>query len=221
MSIKAKININSARRYASGDYAAQVIVTSETSKVFYAVRVSTDAALKAEIDLDNIYQFSACRWVQYSADDALAMQLEAVMQQTIFDYGHLFTKDVSKSRDKSVCSVWSDAIVSLGDARSMSGHTLKVGSKIFKSKDLYTLVGMDVRTIDYIEIGETSTHTLKLLDDLSTATRLLKVFDRAQAMHERIRDSKPIGFDTWDDLRDSRKQAGTGWQSARQHHRGR
>ena len=220
MSTQATVNINSARRYANGDYAAQVIVNSDAGKVFYAVKLSTQNATGTEIDLESIYQFSACRWALYRADDTLAKQLESAMKRVIYDYGHLFVKDISKARDKSVFGMWSDAIVSLGEARSMSGHTLKVDNKIFKSKDLYTLVAKDVRTIQYFEIGERTTRTLHLLEDLKLATRLLKQFDKAQAMHERIRDSKPIGFNTWDELRDSRKQAGIGWHSAKQYRKG-
>lgn len=221
MSIQTKVNIKSARRYAGNVFGAQIIVTdSAANKAFYAVRVKAVTNIDVEIESGNIYQFVEGGWSKVVVEDDLAKQLEKALRSIVISYGHLFVKDISKARDSSVFGMWGDTIVSVGSKNSV-GHKLKIGDKIFESKDAITLVGHDVRTIDYRIIGDTDTRTLHLLKDLVTATRLLKQFDKAVERYERLRDSKPIGFNTWDDLRDSRKQAGTGWQSARQYHRGR
>lgn len=222
MSIQAKVNVKSARKYAGNVFGAQVILTDhEANKTFYAVRVKAVTRFDVEIELNNIYQFIDGSWSKTVVDEMVAKLLEAVMRNLVRDYGHLFIKDISKARDNSVFGMWGDTIVWLGSNKDNTGHTLKIGDKIFKSKDVRRLVAKEVRTIEYQIIGEDETHTLHLLKDLLTATRLLKQFDKAVEKYERARDSKPIGFNNWDELRDSRKQAGIGWQTARQYHRGR
>lgn len=223
MSIQAKVNVKSARKYADNVFGAQVIVTDhEANKTFYAVRVKAVTRFDVEIELNNIYQFIDGSWSKTVVDDQLiASLLEAAMRRLVIDYSHLFVKDISKARDKSVFGMWGDTIVWLGSNKDSTGHTLKIGDKIFESKDVRQLVAEGARTIEYQIMGDDETHTLHLLKDLLIATRLLKQFDKAVEKYERARDSKPIGFRTWDDLRDSRKQAGIGWQTARQYHRGR
>lgn len=222
MSMQARVNIKSARRYAGNVIGAQVIVTDhELGKTFYAVRVKAVNSFDVEIEVSNIYQFIDGGWSKTTVAEDMAKMLEAVMRNLVNGYGHLFVKDVSTARDKSVFGMYSDTIVSVGSNKDRTGHKIKIGDKIFESKDVRLLVSEGVRTIDYRIIGDSDTHTLHLLKDLRMATRLLKQFDKAVEKYERARDSKPIGLRTWDDLRDSRKQAGIGWQTARQYHRGR
>ena len=222
MSIQATVNVKSARKYAGNVFGAQVILTDhEANKTFYAVRVNALSRFDVEIELSNIYQFIDGGWSKTVVDDIVAKLLEAAMCNLVSDYGHLFVKDISKARYNSVFGMWGDTIVWLGSNKDSTGHTLKIGDKIFKSTDVRRLVIEGARTIEYQIMGDSDTHTLHLLKDLLTASRLLKQFDKAVERYERARDSKPIGFNNWDELRDSRKQAGIGWQSARQYHRGR
>lgn len=207
MSKSTKLNIKSVVMYANGTFGGQVIANdSEGNKAFYACRVKRVNDFKVELDRENVYQFIDSHWEKVSVDDTKAIELNYPLHTFIADYGHLFIKDVSKNRDGSRFGMYSDTVVSIAD--SLKGHKLKIGDKVFTTKDAYLLIGNGQEMIEYQVIGEPGTYRLSLAKDTRMADRLNKQFEIAKQNRMRGVNSRPIGGMSWAANQDARKEFG-------------
>lgn len=192
MSISTQLNLKSVVKYANGTFGGQVIAEdNDGNKTFYACRVKRLNDFKVELDRENIYQFVDSHWEEVSVDGAKAIKLTSPLRTLIADYGHLFIKDVSKKKDGSRFGMYSDTVVS--PATSLKGHKLKIGNKVFTTKDAYWLVGHGQETIEYQVIGESDTRRLNIAKDTRMADRLNKQFDKAKERRSRGVNSRLIG----------------------------
>lgn len=221
MSLSTKVNIKSVVKYANGTFGGQVIAKdNDGNKTFYACRVKKLDAFKVELDRENIYQFVDSHWKKISVDDNKAIELTYPLRTLIAGYGHLFTKDVSKKKDGSRFGMYSDTVVST--ATSLKGHKLKIGDKIFITKDAYSLVGYGQETIEYQLIGGSdSTYRMNIVADKRIADRLNKQFEVAKAKYMRGVNSRPIGGMSWAAAQDARKEFGSSNRNHRQLQRSR
>lgn len=221
MSLSTKVNIKSVVKYANGTFGGQVIAKDDDgNKTFYACRVKRLDAFKVELDRENIYQFVDSHWEKVSVDDAKAMELTYPLRTLIAGYGHLFIKDVSKKKDGSRFGMYSDTVVS--SATSLKGHKLKVGDKIFITKDAYSLVGYGQETIEYQIMGDSdSTYRLNIVVDKRMADRLNKQLDKAKKNRMRGVNSRPVGGGSWAANQDARKEFGRSHYDHRQLQRSR
>lgn len=141
MNLHIKLNLNSVRKYPDGTFGAQVITSdADDNHAFYACKVKRTAPFEVELDRSNVHEFIDSRWQTATVNDALAKQLTSSMRRFVSSYAHLFTKDVSEGRDGKLFGMWTDAVVSIADKSGK--HKLKVGDKIFESKDTISLLGM-------------------------------------------------------------------------------
>ena len=215
MSSPTKLNIKSVVMYANGTFGGQVIAKdSEGNKIFYACRVKRVNDFKVELDRENIYQFIDSHWEKVSVDDTKAMELTYPLHTFIADYGHLFIKDVSKNRDGSRFGMYSDTVVSIAD--SLKGHKLKIGNKVFTTKDAYWLIGHGQETMEYQIIGEPGTYRLNIAKDTRIADRLNKQFEVAKQNRMRGVNSQPIGGMSWAANQNARKEFGKSHYDHRQ-----
>ncbi len=221
MSLSTKVNIKSVVKYANGTFGGQVIAKDDDgNKTFYACRVKRLDAFKVELDRENIYQFVDSHWEKVSVDDAKAMELTYPLRTLIAGYGHLFIKDVSKKKDGSRFGMYSDTVVSL--ATSLKGHKLKIGDKIFITKDAYSLVGYGQETIEYQIMGDSdSTYRLNIVADKRMADRLNKQLEVAKKNRMRGVNSRPVGGGSWAANQDARKEFGRSRYDHRQLQRSR
>lgn len=221
MSLSTKVNIKSVVKYANGTFGGQVIAKDDDgNKTFYACRVKRLDAFKVELDRENIYQFFDSHWEKVSVDDTKAMELTCPLRTLIAGYGHLFIKDVSKKKDGSRFGMYSDTVVSL--ATSLKGHKLKIGDKIFITKDAYSLVGYGQETIEYQVIGDSdSTYRLNIVTDKRMADRLNKQLEVAKKNRMRGVNSRPVGGGSWAANQDARKEFGRSRYDHRQLQRSR
>lgn len=214
MSISTQLNLNSVRKYPDGTFVGQVITKdSKGNKTFYACRVKRLDDFKVELDRENIYHFVDSHWEKVSVDDTSAMELTRPLRTFIADYGHLFKKDVSKKKDGSRFAMYSDTVVSPAD--SLKGYKLKVGDRIFTTKDAYWLVGHGQETIEYQVIGDSGTRTLNLVKDTKVADRLNKQFEVAKQQRSIGVNSRLIGGMSRVAYQNDRKEFG---KSHRNHH---
>lgn len=220
MSISTQLNLKSVVKYANGTFGGQVITKdSKGNKTFYACRAKRLDAFKVELDRENIYHFVDSHWEKVSVDDTSAMELTRPLRTFIADYGHLFIKDVSKKKDGSRFGMYSDTVVST--ATSLKGHKLKVGDRIFTTKDAYWLVGHGQETIEYQVIGDSATYRLNLAQDTRMADRLNKQFEVAKRNRMRGVNSRPVGGGSWADVQNDRKEFGRSRYDHRQLQRSR
>lgn len=221
MSLSTKVNIKSVVKYANGTFGGQVIAKDDDgNKTFYACRVKRLDAFKVELDRENIYQFVDSHWEKVSVDDTKAMELTYPLRTLISGYGHLFIKDVSKKKDGSRFGMYSDTVVSL--ATSLKGHKLKIGEKVFITKDAYSLVGYGQETIEYQVMGDSdSTYRLNIVVDKRMADRLNKQLEVAKKNRMRGVNSRPVGGGSWAANQDARKEFGRSRYDHRQLQRSR
>lgn len=209
MKLSIKLNIKSVVMVANGTFGGQVITTdSEGNETSYACRVKRVGGFKAELDRENIYQFIDGHWEKVVVDDTKAMQLTYPLSAFIADYGHIFKKDVSKKRDKSRFGMYSDTVVSIADIDTGYKHKLKIGNRVFTTKDAYSLIGHGQETIEYQNIGETGTHRLNLAKDTRMADRLNNLLEKAKKQRMRGVNSQPIGGMSWAANQDACKEFG-------------
>lgn len=208
MNLHIKLNLNSVRKYPDGTFGAQVITSdADDNHAFYACKVKRTAPFEVELDRSNVHEFIDSRWQTATVNDALAKQLTSSMRRFVSSYAHLFTKDVSEGRDGKLFGMWTDAVVSIADKSGK--HKLKVGDKIFESKDTISLLGNSQNVIEYRLIGDSlRILRLDLTDDPYLAKRLQKQFDVAKERYERVRNSRPIGGGSWADNQNARKEFG-------------
>lgn len=208
MNLHIKLNLNSVRKYPDGTFGAQVITSdADDNHAFYACKVKRTAPFEVELDRSNVHEFIDSRWQTATVNDALAKQLTSSMRRFVSSYAHLFTKDVSEGRDGKLFGMWTDAVVSIADKSGK--HKLKVGDKIFESKDTISLLGNSQNVIEYRLIGDSlRILRLNLADDPYLAKRLQKQFDVAKERYERVRNSRPIGGGSWADNQNARKEFG-------------
>lgn len=208
MNLHIKLNLNSVRKYPDGTFGAQVITSdADDNHAFYACKVKRTAPFEVELDRSNVHEFIDSRWQTATVNDALAKQLTSSMRRFVSSYAHLFTKDVSEGRDGKLFGMWTDAVVSIADKSGK--HKLKVGDKIFESKDAISLLGNSQNVIEYRLIGDSlRILSLNLADDPYLAKRLQKQFDVAKERYERVRNSRPIGGGSWADNQNARKEFG-------------
>ena len=208
MNLHIKLNLNSVRKYPDGTFGAQVITSdADDNHAFYACKVKRTAPFEVELDRSNVHEFIDSRWQTATVNDALAKQLTSSMRRFVSSYAHLFTKDVSEGRDGKLFGMWTDAVVSIADKSGK--HKLKVGDKIFESKDTISLLGNSQNVIEYRLIGDSlRILRLNLADDPYLAKRLQKQFDVAKKRYERVRNSRPIGGGSWADNQNARKEFG-------------
>jgi len=208
MNLHIKLNLNSVRKYPDGTFGAQVITSdADDNHAFYACKVKRTAPFEVELDRSNVHEFIDSRWQTATVNDALAKQLTSSMRRFVSSYAHLFTKDVSEGRDGKLFGMWTDAVVSIADKSGK--HKLKVGDKIFESKDTISLLGNSQNVIEYRLIGDSlRILSLNLADDPYLAKRLQKQFDVAKKRYERVRNSRPIGGGSWADNQNARKEFG-------------
>ncbi|WP_201539124.1 hypothetical protein [Psychrobacter sp. 1044] len=208
MNLHIKLNLNSVRKYPDGTFGAQVITSdADDNYAFYACKVKRTAPFEVELDRSNVHEFIDSRWQTATVNDALAKQLTSSMRRFVSSYAHLFTKDVSEGRDGKLFGMWTDAVVSIADKSGK--HKLKVGDKIFESKDTISLLGNSQNVIEYRLIGDSlRILRLNLADDPYLAKRLQKQFDVAKERYERVRNSRPIGGGSWADNQNARKEFG-------------
>lgn len=208
MNLHIKLNLNSVRKYPDGTFGAQVITSdADDNHAFYACKVKRTAPFEVELDRSNVHEFIDSRWQTATVNDALAKQLTSSMRRFVSSYAHLFTKDVSEGRDGKLFGMWTDAVVSIAD--KSGNHKLKVGDKIFESKDAISLLGNSQNVIEYRLIGDSlRILRLDLTDDPYLAKRLQKQFDVAKERYERVRNSRPIGGGSWADNQNARKEFG-------------
>lgn len=220
MSLSTKVNIKSVVKYANGTFGAQVITSdADDNQAFYACKVKRVNKFEVELDRSNIHEFIDSRWQTTTVSDALAKELTVPMRSLVISYGHLFTKDVSKKKDGSLYSMWSDAIVAV--ATSVGKHQLKIGEKVFSSRDATSLLDRGQVIIEYRIIGETRTLKLNLTEHPDIAKRLNKQFDVAEAKYMRGVNSRPIGGMSWAAAQDARKEFGSSNRNHRQLQRSR
>ena len=220
MKLHTKFNINSVRKYPDGTFGAQVITSdADDNQAFYACKVKRVNKFEVELDRSNIHEFIDSRWQTATVSDALAKELTVPMRSLVISYGHLFTKDVSKKKDGSLYSMWSDAIVAV--ATSVGKHQLKIGEKVFSSRDATSLLDRGQVIIEYRIIGETRTLKLNLTEHPDIAKRLNKQFDVAEAKYMRGVNSRPIGGMSWAAAQDARKEFGSSNRNHRQLQRSR
>ena len=220
MSLSTKVNIKSVVKYANGTFGAQFITSdADDNQAFYACKVKRVNKFEVELDRSNIHEFIDSRWQTTTVSDALAKELTVPMRSLVISYGHLFTKDVSKKKDGSLYSMWSDAIVAV--ATSVGKHQLKIGEKVFSSRDATSLLDRGQVIIEYRIIGETRTLKLNLTEHPDIAKRLNKQFDVAEAKYMRGVNSRPIGGMSWAAAQDARKEFGSSNRNHRQLQRSR
>lgn len=220
MSISTQLNLKSVVKYANGTFGGQVIAEdNDGNKTFYACRVKRLNDFKVELDRENIYQFVDSHWEKVSVDGAKAIKLTSPLRTLIADYGHLFIKDVSKKKDGSRFGMYSDTVVS--PATSLKGHKLKIGNKVFTTKDAYWLVGHGQETIEYQVIGDSGTYRLNIAKDTRMADRLNKQFEVAKENRMRGVNSRPVGGGSWAANQDARKEFGRSRYDRRQLERSR
>lgn len=208
MNLHIKLNLNSVRKFSDGTFGAQVITSdADDNQAFYACKVKRTAPFEVELDRSNVHEFIAGRWQTATVNDALAKKLAGAMRNFVSSYAHLFTKDISDVRDGKQFGMWTDAVVAIAD--SGGKHRLKVGDKIFESKDAISLLGNGQSVIKYHLIGESlRTLSLDLADDPYIAKRLQKQFDVAKKKYMLIRNSRPIGGMSWAANQNDRKAFG-------------
>ena len=208
MILHIKLNLNSVRKYPDGTFGAQVITSdADDNQAFYACKVKRTGPFDVELDRSNVHEFIAGRWQTATVNDALAKQLTGSMQYFVSLYAHLFTKDVSKGRDGKQFGMWTDAVVEID---GMGGkHQLKIGDKVFESKDAISLLGIGQKVIEYRLIGDSGrVLSLDLSDEPYLEKRLQKQFDVAKEKYMRGKNSKPIGGGSWADNQNARKEFG-------------
>lgn len=220
MNLHIKLNLNSVRKYPDGTFGAQVITSdADDNQAFYACKVKRTGPFKVELDRSNVHEFIAGRWQTATVNDALAKQLTGSMQNFVSSYAHLFTKDVSEGRDGKQFGMWNDAVVEID---GMGGkHQLKIGEKVFSSRDATSLLERGQVIIEYRIIGETRTLKLNLTEHPDIAKRLKKQFDVAEAKYMRGVNSRPIGGMSWAAAQDARKEFGKSRYDHRQLQRSR
>ena len=208
MNLHIKLNLNSVRKYPNGTFGAQVITSdADDNHAFYACKVKRTAPFEVELDRSNVHEFIDSRWQTATVNDALAKQLTSSMRRFVSSYAHLFTKDVSEGRDGKLFGMWTDAVVSIAD--KSGNHKLKVGDKIFESKDAISLLGNSQNVIEYRLIGDSlRILRLDLTEHPYILKRLQKQFDVAKERYERVRNSRPIGGGSWADNQNARKEFG-------------
>lgn len=208
MNLHIKLNLNSVRKYPDGTFGAQVITSdADDNHAFYACKVKRTASSEVELDRSNVHEFIDSRWQTATVNDALAKQLTSSMRKFVSSYAHLFTKDVSEGRDGKQYGMWSDAVVAIADKGGK--HKLKIGDKIFESKDAISLLSSGQNVIEYRLIGDSlRILSLNLADDPYLAKRLQKQFDVAKDKYTRRRNSRPIGGGSWADNQNARKEFG-------------
>ncbi len=208
MNLHIKLNLNSVRKYPDGTFGAQVITSdADDNQAFYACKVKRTAPFEVELDRSNVHEFIDSRWQTATVNDALATQLTGSMCRFVSSYAHLFTKDVSEGRDGKQFAMWADAVVAIADKGGK--HKLKIGDKIFESKDAISLLGNGQNVIEYRLIGDSlRILSLNLADDPYLLKRLQKQFYVAKERYERVRNSRPIGGGSWADNQNARKEFG-------------
>ncbi|MGP4716944.1 hypothetical protein ACTXGL_09935 [Psychrobacter sp. T6-6] len=208
MNLHIKLNLNSVRKFPDGTFGAQVITSdADDNHAFYACKVRRIAPYEIELDRSNIHEFIAGRWQTATVNDALAKKLTGSMRSFISSYAHLFTKDVSEGRDGKQFGMWTDAVVAIAD--SGGKHKLKIGDKIFVSRDTISLLANGQNTIEYRLIGDSlRILSLNLADNPCLAKRLNKQFDVAKKKYMAGRNSRPIGGMSWAANQNDRKEFG-------------
>lgn len=208
MNLHIKLNLNSVRKYPDGTFGAQLITSdADDNQAFYACKVKRTSPFEVELDRSNVHEFIDSRWQTATVNDALAKQLTSSMRKFVSSYAHLFTKDVSEGRDGKQYGMWTDAVVAIADKGGK--HKLKVGDKIFESKDAISLLGNSQNVIEYRLIGDSlRILSLNLADDPYLAKRLQKQFDVAKDKYTRRRNSRPIGGGSWAANQNDRKEFG-------------
>lgn len=208
MNLHVKLNLSSVRKYPDGAFGAQVITSdADDNQAFYACKVKRTSPFEVELDRSNVHEFIAGRWQTATVNDAFAKQLTSSMRKFVSSYAHLFTKDVSEGRDGKQYSMWSDAVVAIADKGGK--HKLKIGDKIFESKDAISLLGNGQNVIEYRLIGDSlRILSLDLDEEPYLAKRLQKQFDVAKERYTRRRNSRPIGGGSWAANQNDRKEFG-------------
>ncbi len=220
MKLHTKLNINSVRKYPDGTFGAQIITSdAEDNQAFYACKVKRAGKFDVELDRSNTHEFIDSRWQAATVNDALAKELTVPLRSLVISYGHLFTKDVSKDRDGTLFGMWTDAVVAI--ATSVGKHKLKIGEKVFSSRDATSLLDRGQVIIEYRIIGETRTLKLNLTEHPDIAKRLTKQFDVAEKKYMRGVNSRPIGGMSWAAAQNARKEFGSSSHNHRELQRSR
>lgn len=203
-----KLNLNSVRKFPDGMFGAQVITSdADGNQAFYACKVKRTAPFEVELDRSNVHEFIDSRWQNTTVNDALAKQLTGSMRGFVSSYAHLFTKDASEGSDSKQYGMWTDAVVAIAD--SGGKHKLKIGDKIFESKDAISLLGSGQNVIEYRLIGDSlRILSLNLADNPYILKRLQKQFDVAKERYMRGVNSMPIGGMSWAANQNARKEFG-------------
>lgn len=221
MNLHIKLNLNSVRKYPDGTFGAQVITSdADDNQAFYACKVKRTAPFEVELDRSNVHEFIAGRWQTATVNDALAKQLTGSMCNFVSSYAHLFTKDVSEGRDGKQYGMWNDAVVAIADKGGK--HKLKIGDKIFESKDAISLLSSGQNVIEYRLIGD-SLRILRL--DLTERPyilkRLQKQFDVAKDMYADYNDKRLVGGMSRVAYQNDRKELGKSHRNYREVQRSR
>lgn len=209
MNLHVKLNLSSVRKYPDGTFGAQVITSdADDNQAFYACKVKRTSPYEVELDRSNVHEFIAGRWQTATVNDALAKQLTGSMRNFVSSYAHLFTKDVSEGKDGKQFGMWNDAVVAIAD--SGGKHRLKVGDKIFESKNAISLLGNGQNTIEYRLIGDSlRVLSLNLADHPYILKHLQKQFDVAKQRYMRGVNSRPVGGMSWAANQNARKEFGS------------
>ncbi len=215
MSQPIMININSMRRKPCGAFVAQVVLNEQQQTL--ACRVTRVDSVIVELDKSSIYQYSSGTWQQTTLDDSeLVTAIENEFAEIISNYGHLFVRD--SNRDGKSFDMWRDSVIAaVVDKTDYTGHTLKVGNRIYTCYEKGQLASSS-GDIAYKTIGVKNggRGLFRLGSDAGITKRLQKQFDHAEEKRSRYLSKRPIGFDTWDQLQDFKKAAGYSTMNANQ-----
>ena len=221
MNLHIKLNLNSVRKYPDGTFGAQVITSdADDNQAFYACKVKRIAPYEVELDRSNVHEFIAGRWQTATVNDALAKKLTGSMRSFVSSYAHLFTKDVSKNGDIKWYVMYTDAV--LKTAELGGRHQLKIGDKIFESKDAISLLGNGQNTIEYHLVGDSlRILSLDLSDHPYLEKRLQRQFDHAKRMYMNYKDKRLVGGMSRVAYQNDRKELGKSHRNYREVQRSR
>lgn len=208
MNLHVKLNLSSVRKFPDGTFGAQVITSdADGNQAFYACKVKRTAPFEVELDRSNVHEFIAGQWQTATVNDALAKQLTGPMRKFVSSYARLFTKDVSKGRGRKQFGMHTDAVVAIAD--SGGKHKLKIGDKIFESKDAISLLANGQNIIEYRLIGDSlRILRLDLTEHPYILKRLQEQFEHAKKEYMKGRNSRPIGGMSWAANQNARKEFG-------------
>lgn len=214
MSLTSKVIEKSVRKYPDNTYCGRVITTnSKDQEVTYFCRVLADGSF----DSENVFFINGSKWKQITLTDDLLNVVKKPLLQVAADLSSAFTRKVTDKKGRKCLSMWDNAVITVSYSTNR-GHVIKVGDRLFTTVDCMTLAQPGSKSMRCRYIGEASfeDHLYTLSSDKETTDILQKQFDIAHGKYKRSKGNKPVGFATWGQLQDSRKEFGQSTRNAKE-----